>query len=444
MSDAAAIPATETPTVAAESTPLRRNRGFVLFWTGQSVSQLGDQVTALALPLIAVATLHVSAFDVSLLTTMSWLPAIFGAVAGTWIDRSPHQRVLMIGADLGRALVLFSLPAAVLIGHVTLLHLYLVAVLAGAISVVFNTSYSAFFARLVPRESYVAANSRLSISRSAADVAGPAVGGTLVQALGAPAAVLADAVSFLASAAFIWHVRLPGPERATETSSREAPRSFRRELKEGWTFVTRDPILRASLAGTTTINFFTFLAGTGLLVLFATRTLGLSAATLGATFGVGATGSLAGALVAGRVVDRLGSGRTVALGAVLFPAPFALTAVASGPTALRVGLLGAAEFLVGAGVMLFDISQNAIITAAVPDGMRSRVSGIYSSINYGVRPMASLVGGVLAMQLGLRAIFLIVAVGGSLSLFWFLASPIPRIATLDQIDGLRAGRGGEF
>lgn len=446
MSEAPAITASGAAKAEpGEPAPLRRNRGFMLFWTGQSISQLGDQVTSLALPLIAIERLHASTFEVSALTAVSWLPALLGAAVGTWIDRRPDKRTLMLGADLGRAVVLLSLPAAVLFGHVTLVQLYVVALLVGTISLVFNTTYTAFFARLVPQESYIAANSRLSVSQSAATVVGPAVGGGLIQALGAPVAVLADAASFLASAAFIWRIRtqVPGARPEAESLDVEAEEadpaapSFRRELARGWNFITRDPIMRASLAGTTTINFFTFLTGTSLVVLFATRTLGLSAATIGAALGLGAIGSLIGALVAGRAAAWLGVGRAVTAGAVLFPAPFALTALAGGPTVLRAGALGAAEFFVGIGVMLFDVNQNAILTAAVPDDMRSRVAGVYSSINYGVRPPAALIGGLLATHLGLRATFVTVAVGGSLSLLWFLTSPFPRIKSLDMIEDLR-------
>jgi MFS family permease len=282
-------------------------------------------VTTLALPLTAVLLLHASTLQVSALTAASWLPAILGAVAGTWIDRRPNKRALLMSADLGRAAVLLSLPAAVALGHVTLVQLYLVALLAGTISLVFNTSYTAFFARLVPQESYIAANSRLSASQSVAYVAGPALGGALVQVLGAPMAVLADALSFLASAAFISRIRLPKlpkHERAAAADEPAAPSpSFRRELREGWDFVVRDPIMRASLAGTTTINFFTFLVGTSLVVLYATRTLGLSAATIGATLGIGATGSLLGALLAGRVARRLGVGPAVVDGRGALPGP---------------------------------------------------------------------------------------------------------------------------
>lgn len=436
--DVGAVPALAAPAPPAPD-PLRRNRGFMLFWTGQSISLLGDQVSLLALPLIAVALLHASAFQVSALTAATWLPAVLGAAAGTWIDRRQNKRAIMLSADLGRALMMLSIPAAALLGHVTLVQLYLVGLLTGAISMLFNTTYYAFFARLVPQESYIAANSRLSTSQSAACVAGPAVGGFLVQALTAPVAVLVDAVSFLASAALIWRIRLPakgtGPGITEADAGKPDPAapSFRRELRQGWDFVIHDPIMRASLAGTATINFFTFLTGTSLIVLFATRALSLPAAIIGVVFGAGATGSLLGALLAGRAAAWLGVGRTVATAAVLFPAPFALIAAAGGPTGLRAGVLAAAEFLAGVGVMLFDVNQNAILTAAVPDGMRARVTGLYSSVNYGVRPAAALTGGLLAAHVGLRATFLAVAVGGSLSLVWFLVSPIPRIKTMDDV-----------
>jgi MFS family permease len=449
MSDAPALrsapddPEAGAATASPEPVPLHRNRAFVLFWTGQSISQIGDQVTSLALPLVAVL-LHASTLEISSLTAASWLPALCGAMAGTWIDRTANKRALMLGADLGRAAVLLSLPLAALFAHVTLVQLYLVALLTGAISLFFNTTYRAFFVRLVPQRSYIAANSRLSASQSAVSVVGPALGGALVQALGAPGAVLADAISFLASAACTWRIRLPRPNAAAvgvEAAQTQEPEfavpSFRRELLQGWTFVLRDPILRSSLAGTTTINFFTFLTGTGLLVLFATITLGLSSGAIGVALGVGAMGSLLGALIAGRVVQRLGVGPVVAVGAVLFPAPFALYALAGGPPALRAGTLGAAEFLIGIGVMLFDVNQNAVLTAAVPDALRSRVTGVYSSINYGVRPLAAVIGGLLAAHIGLRATFVVVAIGGSLSLLWFLASPIPRIRTLGMIDDMR-------
>ncbi|HJD82145.1 MFS transporter [Kitasatospora aureofaciens] len=400
---------------------------FVRFWAGQSVSQFGDRISELALPLIAVVSLDASAGQVAWLTALVWAPNLLAIVLGAWVDHRPHKRRLMVAADLIRACVLLTLPAAYLWGTVTLPHLYAVALLTGAAAVLFNTAYPPFFAHLVPRSSYVDANSKLSASRSASFVVGPAVGGALVQALTAPVAVVADALSFLASAALLGPVR--GDEPTVPAAGAAEP-SLLRRAREGLVFVLHHPVLRASLGCATTVNFFTFMAGSGLTVLFAERELGLSAGTIGLAFGIGSTGALAGAMIAPRISQRIGVGRSIAAGAVLFSAPIAIAASASGPTWSRVGALGLAEFLSGIGVMLFDINLNSLQAAVIPDGMRSRVAGAYSTVNYGTRPIGALAGGLLATLLGLRPTLITAALGGTLSLLWLLPSPIPRIHSL--------------
>ncbi|MFJ4854823.1 MFS transporter [Streptomyces sp. NPDC088730] len=407
---------------------LWRDRRFTRFWAGNSVSQFGDRITELALPLIAVGALNASANQVAWLTALIWTPNLLAILLGAWVDQQPRKRRLMILADLLRAAVLLSLPAAYALGAVTLAHLYAVAVLAGAAGVLFNTSYPPFFVRLVPRASYVDANSKLSTSRSASYVVGPAIGGALVQALTAPVAIVVDALTFLASAVLIG--RIPDEERRPPaTADPDAP-SLARRAGEGLAFVVRHPVLRASLGCAATVNFFTFVAGSGLLVLFASRSLGLSAGTIGLALGVGATGALLGAVCAPAISRRLGVGRSIVAGAVLFPAPIAIAAAADGPVWLRAGALAGAEFLSGFGVMLFDINLNSLQASVIPDGMRSRVAGAYSTINYGIRPLGAVAGGLLATLVGLRPTLLVAAVGGALSVLWLLPSPIPGIRSL--------------
>jgi MFS family permease len=404
---------------------LWRDRRFRRFWAGQSVSQFGDRITELALPLIAISALNATANQVAWLTALAWTPNLLAIVLGAWVDHRAHKRRLMILADLVRAAVLLSLPAAHLLGAVTLGQLYAVALLTGAAGVLFNTAYPPFFVRLVPRASYVDANSKLSASRSASYVAGPAIGGPLVQALTAPVAIVVDALTFLVSAVLISRVSVAEPP----TASTAAP-SLMRRAKEGLTFVFRHPVLRAGLGCAATVNFFTFVAGSGLIVLFANRSLGLSAGVIGIAFGIGATGTLLGAVLAPKISRRFGVGRSIVMGAVLFPAPIAIAAAADGSLWLRAGALAAAEFLSGFGVMLFDVNLNSLQAAVIPDGMRSRVAGAYSTINYGIRPVGAIVGGLLATLIGLRATLLIAAVGGALSLLWLLPSPIPGIRSL--------------
>ncbi|WP_329042710.1 MFS transporter [Streptomyces sp. NBC_00178] len=405
---------------------LWRDQRFRRFWTGNVISQFGDRITELALPLIAVGALHASAGQVAWLTALVWTPSLLAILLGAWVDHRPRRRRLMILADLVRAAALLSVPAAYAWGAVTLVQLYAVALLTGAAGVLFNTAYPPFFVSLVPRASYVEANSGLSAGRSASHVAGPAIGGALIQLLTAPVTLVVDALTFLASAILISRVSVDEPPVAAGSS---AP-SLLRRAREGLVLVVRHPVLRACLGCAATVNFFTFLAGGGLVVLFASRDLGLSPGVIGLAFGVGATGSLVGALVAPGVSRRIGVGRTIAVGAVAFPAPIAIAAAAGGPLWLRAGVLAASEFLSGVGVMLFDVNLNALQTTVVPDGLRSRTAGAFSTINYGVRPVGAVAGGVLATVIGLRATLLVAALGGALSLLWLLPSPIPRIRSL--------------
>ncbi|WP_329333262.1 MFS transporter [Streptomyces sp. NBC_00663] len=405
---------------------LWRDRPFLLTWSSSAISQVGDRVSEVAVPLIAVTVLDASAGQVAWLTALAWAPNLLGVLLGAWVDGRPGKRRLIIGCDLFRAVVLLTLPAVYLWGTLTTAHLYAAVLLCGVAGVLADCAFTPLFALLVPRSSYVDANSKFSAARSASFIAGPALGGGIVQALTAPVAVAVDAVSFLASALLLRPVRVtePVPERRDRQGVWHGAR-------EGLVFVLRHPVLRASLGCTTTINFFTFLTGSGMVVLFADRELQLPPGVIGLTLGIGATGSLVGALVAPWVSRRIGLGRAVAVGTVLFPAPFALTVVADGPTWARAGVLGVAQFLIGLGVMLFDVNLNSLMTAVVPDGVRSLVTGAYSTVNYGVRPLGALTGGALATGVGLRPTFVVAAVGGMLALLWLLPSPIPGIRSLE-------------
>ncbi|WP_330263675.1 MFS transporter [Streptomyces griseorubiginosus] len=411
---------------------LWRDGRFVRYWVSSAVSQFGDRVSEVAVPLVAVTVLDASAGQVAVLTALAWTPNLLAVVLGAWVDGRARKRRLLVVMDLLRAGVLLSLPVTYLCGSVTLGQLYAVVLLGGLAGVVAGCAWQPLFTRIVPRSSYVDANSRFSAARSASFVAGPAVGGGLVQALGASVAVVVDALSFLVSALLLGGARVDEPAPAARSGA--AVPALLRDAREGLLFVLRHPVLRAGLACTTTINFFTFLAGTGMVVLFADRELHLSPGAIGLTLGVGATGSLLGALTAPWLSRRVGVGRCVAVGAVLFPAPFALAAVAGGPAWAGVVLLGAAQFLVGLGVMWFDVPLNSLQAAVTPDALRSRVVGAYSTLNYGVRPLGAIAGGALATTVGLRTTLVVVAVGGVLSVLWLLPSPIPGIRRLTDTE----------
>jgi MFS family permease len=412
-----------TRTTPRARSPLWRDRRFRSFWAGQTISQFGDRITDLAVPLIAVSALQATAWQVSWLTALVWTPNLIAIWLGTWIDQQTRQRRILLAADLLRAAALVSIPIAQLAGAVTFVQLCVVVLVIGFGGVLFNTAYSAFFVHLVQPASYVDANSKLSATQSASSIGGPALAGILVQAFTAPVAIAADAVSFLASAVL---VRRAAPAATPTPVRQEGETRQWHRIRAGMTLVIRQPVLRASLFASTTINFFTFLTGSGLTVLYANRTLGLTPAVIGLAFGIGSVGALLGAVAAPAISRRLGVGPTIALGSVLFPAPIALMAAAGGPVWLRAGALATAEFLSCIGVMLFDVNLNALKVTVTPDGMRARVAGAYSTVNYGIRPLGALLGGILATAIGLRPTLLIAAAGGTLSILWILASPIPQ------------------
>jgi MFS family permease len=418
-------------TALAETQPrlsgLWRHAEFRRLWGAQTISVFGDQVTMLALPLAAVLVLDASPTAMGLLTAAGWLPHLLLSLgAGVWIDERRGRRDLLAGADVLRAAALLSIPIAFGFGALSMAQLYVVTLLVGAFTVVFDLAYSSYFVLVVPRESIVEANSKLMTSRSASYVAGPFLAGTLVQLLTAPVAIFVDAVSFVASASLITRMTTGVPER--EHGEREPVQT---RLATGARYLFRHPVLRPSLACVSTVNFFNFVFW-GVLVVFLARELDFSPGAIGAVFSVGAVGALIGAVLAPRVGARIGYGRSVIVGAFVFPAPLVLFALAGGPRPVVYALLITGEFLSSVGVMLFDVNLNSIQALLTPHRLRARVAGVHRTINYGTRPLGAVIGGVLGDVIGLRPTLLIGAVGATLAVVPAFLSPLRTMRELPE------------
>ena len=393
---AVAIEGSRAAAQAPPQPPLTRQPAFVRFWAAKTISVFGDQISALAIPLTAVLALDASALEVGILTALAWLPhLLFSLPVGVWIDRRAHRRANMIVADILRALALATIPVAWWLGALTIWQLLAVAFAVGAMTVFFDLSSASFFVALVHRSQYVDANSKLSTSHSLSYIAGPSTAGFLVQVFTAPVALLADALSFVASAVALRGVRVKEPKIESNGTSARA------DLREGFRYLARQPVLRAGVICTSIINFFSFFIF-AIFVLYASRTLELSAGAIGVILGAASFGALAGALIAPRIGRRLGIGRAVVLGAVLFPAPMALFPLAHGGHWLSGSMLLAGEFLASVGVMVFDVNQNSLSAMIMPNEVRSRVVGVSRFFNYGTRPFGALLGGVLGAWIGLR------------------------------------------
>lgn len=421
-----AAPALAPPPASRSRVPrLLRQAPFRRYWAAQTVSQIGDQISVLALPLLAVLSTQAGPAEMGFLTAAALAPSLlFSLLAGAWIDRRPDKRRIMIMADLGRAVLLAAVPVAYLLDVLALEQLYAVAFLAGTLSVLFEVAHSTLFVSLVPRRDYIDANSLINGSRALSYVAGPSAGGVLVQTLTAPIALLADVLSYLLSALFLMRIRPVEPPPSAEPGL---------GIGQGLRFIARSPTLRSVLLGTTTLNLFNYMFA-ALFVLYVSTELDVSPALLGAVIGAGAFGALLGAAVTGRIARRLGIGRALVLSLILFPAPLVLVPLAGGPTPAVLGLLFVAEFLSGMGVMMLDITAGSVQTAVIPDPLRARVSGAQRTINYGIRPVGALLGGALGTALGVRPTLWIATIGALAGVLWVLPSPVARLRDLTELD----------
>jgi MFS family permease len=408
--------------------PLLRDRVFRRYWGASTISMFGDQVSGVALPLAAVLALHAGAAQMGYLTALEWLPSLlFGLHAGAWVDRRGRRRQTMIAADLGRAVLFGSIPAAYALHALTLAQLLVVTFAAGTLSTGFNVSDGTLFVSIVPGDRYVDGQSLIYGSRALSFVGGPSVGGVLVQVLSAPFAIAADALSFLGSAFFLSRIKPAEPAADEDGGS----------VLAGARFITRSALVRASLISAATINLFNLMFF-ALALLYAVRELHLRAGLVGLLLGVAAFGSLLGAMVTKRVAARIGAGWTYAAGCLLFTAPLVLWPLAHGGRWQILAMLFAAEFGSGFGVMMLDISVGAIFAAVIPDPLRARVTGAFQAVNYGVRPIGALLGGLLGSAFGLRPALWVATLGGVAGAMLVLPTALPRYRLPDGEAGPEA------
>jgi MFS family permease len=382
------------------------HRDFTLLWAGQTISQFGSQISTVAVPLIAVITLHASAAQMGLLGALGRAPFLLYLVAGVWVDRA-RRRPVLIGTDLARGLVLLAVPAAALAGALRIEVLYAVVFLVMTLQVWFDIAYMAYLPSILERERLIDGNVRLESSRSAAQVAGPGLGGLLVQALSAPLAVVADAASFVASALFLSGIRTP--ERPP-TAAAGARRSLRAEIVEGLRFVLGHRLLRPLAVAVGVGNLF-WAMQLAVYVLFLNRGLGVPPALLGLILGAAGPGALAGSLLAGRLLRRLGLGTTVIGGLTLFGLGAALVPLAPRALPVAVPLLMLAALAMALAFQVTSINVLSLRQAVTPARLQGRVNATFRFVGLGSSPLGALVGGALGGPLGLRPTLAVAALG---------------------------------
>lgn len=403
------------PPVTRRRGGLLRQRDFRLLWTGETTSSLGSSVTGVALPLVALTTLHAGVVAVSMLTASAWLPwLVIGLPAGAWVDRMPRRRVMMV-CD-GASLVLFaSVPIAAWAGVLTMAQLLAVALLAGVAKVFFATAYRAYLPALVDESDLVEGNSRLQGSESAAQVAGPGLGGLLAQTFGAANGLLADAVSFLVSALCLRGIR------ATESRPPARRRALRHEIAEGMRFVARDRLLRVFMIFGSASNLV--LTGYGAItVVFLVQGVGLSSGAAGALIAGGSAGGVLGAFLAPRLARSVGSARAL-LVCKVGATPFSLLIPLTGQ-GWRLGFFVLGSVGMVGGIVAGNVISGGFMQAYCPTELMGRVTTSIQVVNFGAIPVGALLGGFLANAAGFRPALWMLFGSFVLSSLILLAAPI--------------------
>ncbi|MFJ6082347.1 MFS transporter [Streptomyces sp. NPDC092369] len=411
-----------SPSPSPATSSLWRDRDFRSLWFGQTASQLGEHTSLLVLPLFAVLTLHAGAGELGALRAVGQAPVLLLSLfVGAWVD-SWRTRTVMVLSDAGRALALAAAALAGLLGLLGLPALFAVTFTVGALSVFFDVAYQASLVRLVTHDQLVRGNSALEGSRSAAQIGGPALGGTLVTLLSAPVAAASSALFFALSFLSIRRIRHrePIPER-----TRRPPRMARR-IHEGLRFVTSDTSLRTVCLASAAFQFF-FAATMTVYLLYLPRELHLSGTAVGLALAATGPGALLGSVLAARLPRRFGHGPVLVSAAALGDGAFLCVPALHGSCALTVPALLAIGFVFGTGGQLVNVTVMAVRQSVTPDGMQARAAATITFAGMGTTPLGSLLGGFLAQEWTLRAGLLTTAAGMLLSPVLMALSPLARL-----------------
>jgi MFS family permease len=402
---------------------LWHNRDFLAVWSASTISLFGSLITRTALPFAAIFLLGAGALEISLLRSAELIAGLFiGLVAGAWVDRL-RRRPILIWADLGRAVLLASIPIAAVLGVLGLPQLLLVAFAAAVLTTFFDVADNAYLPTVVPRKRLVEANSALAATGSIAEFSAFGLGGFLIQVFTAPIAIAIDAVTFVVSAVILGTIRKKEPP-PTPHAEREP---VLREIRDGIRIVARSPVLRALALSHGGTHILWGVFGTAYL-LFATYDLNLGPAAIGLIAAMGGIGSLIGSRMAPLMVKQFGIGRTIVIGILGFTIGNTLIPLAPGGAILVGAAFLIAQQLFGDSLAtVYEVTENSLMQASVSDRILGRVNATFHTFTTLLTLLGAIIGGVVAEIWGLRAAFWLGLVGAVLSLLVVWFSPVRHI-----------------
>ena len=392
---------------------------FRRLWAAHTISEIGSQISFLALPLVATLVLSASPLQMGILTAASSLPSLLlGLHTGALVDRRT-RRPLLLAADIGRALLLTMVPIAWVLGMLSMPILFVVAFLGGFLTLIFDVAYQAFLPALLDRRHLVDGNSKLELSRTAAEIAGPGLAGWLIHLLTASIVIAFDGGSYLLSASFIRGIRTREavPDRA------EHPVPLRKEIGEGLRLVMNDPRLRTIVGSSSVLELFNAMLE-AVFVLYLVHSLGVGPGLIGLIFTVGSIGFVLGAMVPNALAIRAGIGRLTVISIALVGFSDLLIPLAHGSRIVVVPLMIVAQLLFGIGLTIFKVNRASLRQALVPMEMQGRAAATMRMLSTGLIPLGALLGGVFGQWVGVRETLVIAACGELLASLWIWRSPL--------------------
>lgn len=393
---------------------VRRTPGLLSLWVGQGLSCVGSEITALALPLLAALTLAAGPGEVALLVAAEQAPLMgFGLLVGPLVDRVGPRRVIL-AADYGRAAVLLVVTVLAVTDRLSVAPLVLAAALLGSLTAGFEVAIMVLVPELVPVAALMPVNARLEGTRALAQVAGPGVGGLLVQAAGPARTLLADVVSFAISAVTVHRLKRVEPPRPERAPGGTGVRGHLAAIRAGVAVVWQDPRLR--LLGLSAGGFNVFVGvAVAVEVFYAVRVVGLEPATLGAAISAGLAGGVVGTLLVGRLNRALGA-RTVLVTGLAVAAPAPLLVFAAGSAGGAAAVLVAAGYLANAvGVALFAVTNLSFRQAVVPAASRATAMAAGRLLSRAGLPTGAVLGGGVAAVASPGTALVVAALGQGLA-----------------------------
>ena len=450
---------------------LFRHHDFARLWTAATISLFGTQLSQIAIPFIAAVLLNASPGEVGLLVTVDFLPfLLFTLPAGVWVDRFPRKRILILG-DLGRAVMLASIPVAYALGGLTMWQLYVVGFVNGIMTVFFDVADQSYLPSILERDQLVDGNAKLQVSQSSAQILGQPFGGGIVALLSAPIAIAIDAVSYVGSAGLIALIRgdrkraaitsgTGGPAAAASSADDVAPSpaaaasvaaeasaadpavnpaapgepaqgGMRTEIMEGLRYILRHSYLGHIAASTASSNLFSNIA-LAIFAVYAYRTLELDPAAVGALGGIGGAGVMIGALFSSRIAARFGIGATI-IGS-MFASSVAGLLVPLAPKETAFFFLAGAFFFGSIACVVYNVNQVSLRQAITPEAFLGRMNATMRFLVWGTIPIGSLIGAGLSEIVGVHTTIWIGALLGLLAFLPVLFSPVRRLRTIPEED----------